>query len=238
MRTLVERYKGAILDAAFRGEPQKHGEVPTSVCGLQARKQVRSTVAYASFRQSQARGRGRRSAISPRSRAASTNNAKRQSIPQRVRYLRVANVYADELRLHDIAEIGCTDRELEKTKLESGDLLIVEGNGSVRSIGRVALWDGEIPRCSHQNHLIRARPRNGHLPRFLLLWLLSPNGRALIERAASSSSRLHTLSISKVDGLPVPICHAEEQTQIVRHSKPPSRGSTVSPARLISAHAY
>lgn len=145
-----------------------------------------------------------------------TKNSKRSEIPSRAKYLRVANVYANELRLEDIAEIGCTPAELSKTRLADGDLLIVEGNGSLDQIGRVALWGGQISDCSHQNHIIRARPFPSTLPKYGLYWLLSPLGRTAIERVASSSSGLHTLSISKVSALPIPMCSEGEQAEIVR----------------------
>ena len=145
-----------------------------------------------------------------------TKNKSRDNIKTRAPYLRVGNVYANELRLEDVTEIGCTEAELKKTRLAPGDLLIVEGNGSVEQLGRVALWNGEIDNCSHQNHIIRARPLSDLVPSYGLFWLLSPGGRSAIERVASSSSGLHTLSISKVNGFPIPVCPAEEQTEIVR----------------------
>lgn len=145
-----------------------------------------------------------------------TKNSKRNDIANRVAYLRVANVYANELRLNDITEIGCTNLEFAKTRLQAGDLLIVEGNGSIDQIGRVAIWSGEIANCSHQNHLIRARMTSSISPKYALFWLLSPGGRIAIERVASSSSGLHTLSVSKVEGLPIPVCNIEEQREIVR----------------------
>lgn len=145
-----------------------------------------------------------------------TKNSKRNNLPIRVPYLRVANVYANELRLSEIENIGCTETELTKTVLQKGDLLIVEGNGSIDQLGRVALWNNEIDRCSHQNHLIRARPTSIVLPKYGLFWLLSPEGRNYIEKVGSSSSGLHTLSISKVGGLPIPMCSLEEQKEIVK----------------------
>jgi type I restriction enzyme S subunit len=145
-----------------------------------------------------------------------TKNPKRSAMAIRRAYLRVANVYANELRLDDISETGCTEKEFEKTKLLPGDLLIVEGNGSLEQIGRVAIWDDEVRECSHQNHIIRARPSEIVEPRYALFWLLSPAGREAIEAVASSSSGLHTLSITKVGGLPIPLCAKPEQIAIVR----------------------
>jgi type I restriction enzyme S subunit len=145
-----------------------------------------------------------------------TKNSKRDSLPTRIPYLRVANVYANELRLDEIKDIGVTPEEAKKVRLAKGDLLIVEGNGSLDQIGRVALWDGSIPDCGHQNHLIRARCHATATPAFVLMFLLSPRGRELIEKQAASTSGLHTLSVSKVQRLPVPLCSLPEQQEIVR----------------------
>lgn len=145
-----------------------------------------------------------------------TKNSKRENFPTRIPYLRVANVYANELRLDEIKDIGVTPEEAKKVRLAKGDLLIVEGNGSLDQIGRVAMWDGSIPDCGHQNHLIRARCHEIADPGFVLMFLLSPHGRELIEKQAASTSGLHTLSVSKVQRLPVPLCSLPEQREIVR----------------------
>jgi type I restriction enzyme S subunit len=134
-----------------------------------------------------------------------TKNQKRANQPLQMPYLRVANVYADELRLDEVTTIQVTGAELERVRLRRGDLLIVEGNGSVEQIGRVAVWNGSIENCGHQNHLIRVRPIDGVPSRFLLHWLMSPYGRSILETVASSSSGLHTLSLSKIAAVPVPV---------------------------------
>ncbi len=144
-----------------------------------------------------------------------TKNQKRNSLPRKLKYLRVANVYADKVLTDDVHKIGVTDAEAEKVALKAGDLLIVEGNGSIGQIGRVALWKGEIPACGHQNHLIRVRLATESTPRFFLQFLLSPLGRDLIIKEASSTSGLHTLSISKVSNLIVPIASYAEESAVV-----------------------
>lgn len=144
-----------------------------------------------------------------------TKNAGRSGSFANVPYLRVANVYSNELRLDDVAEIACTAKEAERTRLQAGDVLIVEGNGSLQQVGRAAMWNDEIPGCSHQNHIIRMRPSMDVLPKFAVFWLMSTNGRASIERLAASSSGLHTLSISKVAGLPIPVPNLAEQYRVV-----------------------
>ena len=91
---------------------------------------------------------------------------------------------------------------------------MVEGNGSLAHIGRVALWNDEIPGSRHQNHIIRVRSRRVD-PRYLLEWFSSPGGRGCIISEATSASGLYTLSLKKVSRLPVPLPPDEEQRRIV-----------------------
>ena len=94
--------------------------------------------------------------------------------------------------------------------------MFVEGNGSIEHIGRVAIWDGSLPDVSHQNHLIRFNANGLLSSGFALYFMMSPLGRKRITAQASSTSGLHTLSISKVENLAVPICSPAEQAEIVR----------------------
>lgn len=144
-----------------------------------------------------------------------TKNVGKRLQGRNIPYLRVANVYADELRLEDVSTIPVADSELDRVVLEPNDLLVVEGNGSADQLGRVALWNGSIHPCAHQNHLIRARPMASMVPRWLLFCLLSPQGRTTIRDIASSTSGLHTLSLSKVQSIHVPLPAASEQARIV-----------------------
>jgi type I restriction enzyme S subunit len=142
-----------------------------------------------------------------------TKNSKRDLLPTRVPYLRVANVQAGRLDLRQVETIGVTEGELGRVALRLGDLLIVEGNGSVEQIGRSALWDGSIEVCAHQNHLIRVRFSRTFLADWIQSWLQSPHGRRELEAQASSTSGLHTLSISKVSGLRCPLPPPDELEQ-------------------------
>jgi len=144
-----------------------------------------------------------------------TKNQAREKMPTRLPYLRVANVYANQLRLGEILDIGVEPSELTRVRLEAGDLLVVEGNGSPDQIGRVAIWDGSIDPCVHQNHLIKVRFGNNALSQWSLNWLLSPTGHSSIARAASSTSGLHTLSISKVARVSVPLAPLAEQARAI-----------------------
>lgn len=144
-----------------------------------------------------------------------TKNQKRNHYLKRMPYLTVVNVYANDLQIDNLGEMGILENEVEKAILEKGDLLIVEGNGSKDQIGRAALWSGIINPCVHQNHIIKVRFDDPRLGPFALYWLLSSGGREAIERVASSTSGLYTLSISKVSSLPIPLTTITEQEQII-----------------------
>ncbi|HEY4273621.1 MAG TPA: hypothetical protein VGM65_16595 [Candidatus Udaeobacter sp.] len=144
-----------------------------------------------------------------------TKNPARAKLPKQLPYLRVANVYANELRLDSIETIGVKDSELKKLLLERGDLLVVEGNGSKDQIGRLAVWGGMIEPCVHQNHIIKVRLVEPTMAQWILSWLLSTAGRDYVELVASSTSGLYTLSVDKVGNLPIPIAPLQEQMRIV-----------------------
>lgn len=143
-----------------------------------------------------------------------TQNSKRERLPLLMPYLRVANVYANELRLDQVSDIGVQQSEVARALLKKGDLLVVEGNGSLDQIGRVAVWNGAVDPCLHQNHIIKIRFSSAVISRFPLYWLLSAAGRDQITQVASSTSGLHTLSISKVQALRVALAPLTEQERV------------------------
>lgn len=145
-----------------------------------------------------------------------TKNSQREKFPIKMPYLRVANVYYNRLDLSEIKEIGVQESEIKDKLLKKDDLLFVEGNGSKEQIGRVAVWDGSIENCSHQNHIIKGRPLGTMLSKFALYYFISDFGREQILKVASSTSGLYTLSTEKVRNLKVPSCSLTEQQRIVK----------------------
>lgn len=138
---------------------------------------------------------------------------KRRPVENKYPFLRVANVYRNELRLDEIHEIELFGDELQRLSLLKGDILIVEGNGSKSEIGRCAIWNNEIENAVHQNHLIRTRPVLA-LSKYVALWLNSPAGMDIMSTLAATTSGLYTLSVSKISKIPVPIPSLCEQQAI------------------------
>lgn len=131
-------------------------------------------------------------------------------------FLRVANVPRGWLNLDDVHQIELFGGELEKLRLYKGDLLIVEGNGSPSEIGRMAIWDGSIKDCVHQNHLIRVRLSQGLTPEFVEAYWNSPQGRFRVFDVAHTTTGLYTLSVSKIAKLPVPLAPEAEQVVLMQ----------------------
>ena len=134
----------------------------------------------------------------------------RKPVANKYPFLRVANVARGKLKLDDIHEIELFDGELTRLTLQKGDVLIVEGNGSLTEIGRCALWDGSVENAVHQNHLIRARPILME-SEFVEAWLNSLGGIERLTKLAATTSGLFTLSVGKISRIPVPLPPLEEQ---------------------------
>jgi len=52
-------------------------------------------------------------------------------------------------------------------------------------------------------------------PKWALYWLMSPVGRELLEERAQTSTGLHTLSVSKISGIPIAYPSFSEQKQVI-----------------------
>lgn len=130
-------------------------------------------------------------------------------------YLRVANVLRNRLDLSELAMFELAPSELETYRLEFGDLLVVEGNGSFGEIGRASIWRNEVPNCVHQNHIIRVR-FNGLVPEFVNCFWNSPVGIEQVTAMAVTTSGLYSLSTGKIASLMIPVPGKDEQAEIVR----------------------
>ncbi len=129
-------------------------------------------------------------------------------------YLRVANVQRGWLNLDEIKTIPVTEKEAESLYLQPGDVLMNEG-GDRDKLGRGWVWDGQIKRCIHQNHVFRLRPRIPELPSRYLSYYANEFGQNYFLRAGKQTTNLASISMSKISALPVPIAPADEMARIV-----------------------
>lgn len=131
-------------------------------------------------------------------------------------YLRVANVLRGTLDLREIKTIDVPDSDMPSLRLELGDLLFVEGNGSRQELGRCAIWGNEIEDCVHQNHILRVRlDQTRVLPEFSMIWFNTELGKDHFFRSVKTSSGLGTINSTELRAAPIPIPSLDSQRQLI-----------------------
>lgn len=131
-------------------------------------------------------------------------------------YLRAMNVRRGNVDLTDVKTMWLAEAQAIALTLQSGDLLFVEGSGSVTEVGRVALWGGSIPDVVHQNSVVRARLHEDQLdPEYVITWFNSRAGNAYIREQATTTSGLYHIGAGKLVGAPIPVPPLDVQRQIV-----------------------
>lgn len=111
-------------------------------------------------------------------------------------------------------QISATEDEIRDLALKTGDVLFNEG-GDRDKLGRGWVWNGEIEECIHQNHVFRARLRNGALNPKFLSWYANTIGQAFFFSEGKHTTNLASISMTKLKRLPVPLPPREEQDRIV-----------------------
>ena len=129
-------------------------------------------------------------------------------------YIRSANITWAGVDISDVKEMNFDAKDFERFQLKYGDVLLNEGSGSAKEVGKPAIWRDEIPNCCYQNTVLRVQPKKCS-SEFLYWYFLST---ALSERFVSNTQGMNIQHISK-NGLAkymVPVPSREEQTEIVR----------------------
>lgn len=198
---LVEKYKQAILAAAFRGE-LTHGGVKHPFNEQERTWSVPDTWTWSTVAEIGEVSLGRQR--SPKDHAG----------PQMRRYVRAANITWSGLKLDDVKEMNFDDREFVRFKLTPGDVLLNEGSGSAKEVGKPAIWRGEIENCCFQNTILRVRP-SACSSEFLYWYFLFC---ALTEQFVSRTQGVNIYHIGK-EGLasfPIPLPPKVDQDEIVQ----------------------
>jgi type I restriction enzyme, S subunit len=144
-----------------------------------------------------------------------TKDAKRQSDPSfvEVPYLRVANVQRGYLDLAEVTTIRVSPEKAKNLALEPGDVLFNEG-GDRDKLGRGWVWSGEIAHCIHQNHVFRARLKEGFDPRFVS-WHGNGFGQRWFNTYGRQTTNLASLNLTTLKSFPVPAPSLSDQRRAV-----------------------
>jgi type I restriction enzyme S subunit len=130
-------------------------------------------------------------------------------------YLRVANVQSGCLDLRVVKKVSVPRSEIERTTLQTGDVLMTEG-GDIDKLGRGCVWKGEIDGCLHQNHIFAVRVVQSRLiPEFLVALMASQHGRTYFEMTAKQTTNLASTNSSTLRAFPMVLPPVEEQLQIL-----------------------
>ena len=118
-------------------------------------------------------------------------------------YMRVGNVKDGHLDLNEVKTMEIKRSEVEKLRIEPGDLLMTEG-GDPDKLGRAALWCGEIDLCVHQNHIFKVRSNRALLlPEYLRSLASSAYGKAYFLRVAKKTTGIASINKTQLNAFPV-----------------------------------
>lgn len=192
---LVEKYKQAVLAAAFRGDLTQE---------WRDKRKLSNTIKATSFdevltdiRYGTAKKCSYRGGDTP--------------------VLRIPNVQGGEISLDDLKSADFKDSEIEKLQLLSGDILVIRSNGSLGLVGRGAIVDDACSGMLFAGYLIRLRlDASRAMPEYVHLWLQSSNSRAAIEQQAKSTSGVNNINSTQIGQLAIQLASIEEQVEIVR----------------------
>jgi type I restriction enzyme S subunit len=130
-------------------------------------------------------------------------------------YLRAANVHNGELRLADVRTETVLVSEAQKWRLESNDLLLIEG-GNPEDLGRGWIWEEQLSPCIHQNSVFRGRLKlPGVSPRFLAYVITCNPARKYCEGSSIQTSNIAHIGTARMAAMPVPIPPEAEQLRMV-----------------------
>lgn len=140
--------------------------------------------------------------------------AKKVKNPVELPYLRVANVQDGHLDLSYIKTIEIDSAQIERYRLQIGDVLLTEG-GDFDKLGRGAVWKGEIDKCVHQNHIFVARPKSEVLlSDYLSLLTGSHYGKTYFRKCSKQSTNLASINSTQLKAFPVLLPSLPEQQSI------------------------
>lgn len=128
-----------------------------------------------------------------------------------VPYLRVANVQNGHVVLGSVTTLKVTPEEAQQFQLPEGCVLMTEG-GDRDKLGRGCVWNGEIAKCIHQNHIFAVTVNDDVLyNKWLEFVSASDVGRIYFDLTAIRTTNLACTNASKVMALPVPLPPRYEQ---------------------------
>lgn len=141
--------------------------------------------------------------------------------PVGVPVLRIPNVLTGHIDSRDLKYACLSDREIDRWRLEPGNILFVRTNGARDEVGRAAVYKAEPTGALFASYLIRAEIDRGRVvPEFLEDVVASPAVRAqLEERSSKAADGKYNINTQTLRSLVVPLPPLDEQAEIVNALK-------------------
>lgn len=124
-------------------------------------------------------------------------------------YLGNRSVQWDRIDIDGLPTVPMSRLDLNKFRLQKGDLLVCEGG----EVGRAAIWDAPLEECYYQKALHRLRPLHEFDPRFMAAILRQWSERGVLANYVTQTSIAH-LPRDKFTEVPIPRPSPKEQRAI------------------------
>ncbi|WP_102283012.1 restriction endonuclease subunit S [Ottowia massiliensis] len=130
------------------------------------------------------------------------------------KYLRVANVFDGFIDTSDVNEMDFNESEFETFKLQSGDVLLNEGQ-SRELVGRSAIFRDEVPDCCFQNTLIRFRPNGDVLSEFAHYYFQYCQYTSRFVQISKQTTSIAHLGVQRFAEMKFPLVATDVQRAVV-----------------------
>ena len=124
-------------------------------------------------------------------------------------YLGNRAVQWDRIDISDLPTVPLSRADLERFRLQKGDLLVCEGG----EVGRAAIWEAPLDECYYQKALHRLRPLRGFNSQLMAAFLRHWSDCGLLANYVTQTSIAH-LPREKFMEVPMPVPPLPEQRAI------------------------
>ena len=121
-------------------------------------------------------------------------------------YIGNRSVQWGRFELDNISTVPMTSSDLQRYRLQRGDLLVCEGG----EIGRAAIWDDSIPECYFQKAIHRLRPLGTYDTSLMMYFLQMWTSNGYLDNFVTQTSIAH-LPKEKLELVPLPVPPPDEQ---------------------------
>lgn len=131
--------------------------------------------------------------------------------------LRSSNIHNSKLFIDDVAWRSIPQKDINRKKLQDGDIIVTASSGSPELIGKCAFFKkpDDAPDYYFSNFTFRLRAnRDKVVPKFLFHWLISDKARSYLKMMNDTTSGLRNLNKSRYLQQDIPLLSPDEQCHI------------------------